>query len=179
MLKTIFLLMMGFMGVAFAANYENAVHGALEANHPDLAGYLKRFIAEGGDPNVLDEEGRTLLHKMVEQKSDIALMEYLLNVGIDVNIKDTRNSDTALHLAVAGDENEMVRLFLARGADPRILNDKGETAFDLAIANKNLENIQLIFDRIFRIWVRKGPPKDGEEESESEERIFRFFTSPY
>ena len=94
------------------------------------------------DPNYIDFEGSTSLCKAIFQFRDLTLVNKLLNNGANVNaftIKSTllaRKTEifewrrlwgefSALHIAIALGEIEIVRLLLANGADPNVLTTKG------------------------------------------------------
>jgi ankyrin repeat protein len=57
---------------------------------------------------------------------DASLVSRLLDSGIDVNAR-TSNSSYALNNAAVENHVEVVRLLLARGADPNVQNGQGDT----------------------------------------------------
>jgi len=86
--------------------------------------------------------GETALHLAIE-KNNIMLLEKLLNLGLDINSKDN-NGITPLHLAVMKAENMSVIEFLIKnGADKNLKTLFGETAFDLALENEILNNLNI------------------------------------
>ena len=86
--------------------------------------------------------GETVLHLAIE-KNNIMLLEKLLNLGLDINSKDN-NGITPLHLAVMKAENMSVIEFLIKnGADKNLKTLFGETAFDLALENEILNNLNI------------------------------------
>ncbi len=56
------------------------------AEHPDLAA-LREAIVAGGDPNLRDEDGRTLLHHAIAAQ-DATRVSFLLDSGADLEAKD-------------------------------------------------------------------------------------------
>ena len=64
------------------------------------------------------------------------IVEYLLNGGFDVNLRDEGNR-TALHYAVLGNRIEMTKLLISKGADVdaigKILDQKRSTPLHLAV----------------------------------------------
>ncbi|MBN7559492.1 ankyrin repeat domain-containing protein [Mycobacteroides abscessus] len=60
-------------------------------------------------------------------------IEYLVASGADVNAKDDQGY-TPLHLAVAADSAEVVRLLLDSGAEVDAVNNKGETPLRCAVS---------------------------------------------
>jgi len=63
---------------------------------------------------------------------DLSLVESMINRGIDVNAKDARFGNTTLHFAVTNEQLEVLRLVLARGADPNLRNKQGSTPLQIA-----------------------------------------------
>ena len=63
-------------------------------------------------------------------EGDIETISFLLDRGVDVNMKDYGGS-TALMLASFGGHTETVSLLLDRGADVNMKNTGGHTALDI------------------------------------------------
>lgn len=86
---------------------------------------------ERPDPNELDDEGKTPLHKVVgsisisESSIDkIELAELLIEAGADVNAQD-KNGYTPLHYAASS--AVMTLYLLYKGADPTLKDNGGYT----------------------------------------------------
>lgn len=95
----------------------------------DLLTHLTLFLREGADPNLELEDGSRLLHVAVLQnRLDVAAA--LLDSGALPDLPDLRR-DTPLHLACKQarqlNSEPMVKLLLARAADPNQLGDGGDT----------------------------------------------------
>jgi ankyrin repeat protein len=84
--------------------------------------------------NVLDPDGRTpLMHAILAEDADPAMVRYFLNHGADVNVHDISEQWTALHLA-ARDQNEaVVRLLLEAGANVDALDSFNNTPLVRAV----------------------------------------------
>ncbi|OQR82989.1 hypothetical protein ACHHYP_15210 [Achlya hypogyna] len=92
---------------------------------------LESLLADGADPNYVDEEsGWALLLWAVKTNSPAALA-ILLAHGANVNVGDS-TGNTGLHKAAYLGHAECVKLLLSHGADPRLENKMHQTAFDLA-----------------------------------------------
>jgi ankyrin repeat protein len=128
---------------------------AVVNGHYDLASML---IERGANPNIADANGRTPLYAAIDlrnvqwsqgpapelpQPAHLALITQLLDAGANPSIKmtgqvghrgsfDMRWSDlkggTAFSRAAWNGDIEVMQLLLERGADPKVVTDKGETA---------------------------------------------------
>ncbi len=90
--------------------------------------------------------GNTLYHLAVA-KNDIALLEYVKSLNIDVNATN-KEGLTALHrAAMLGKDDAVMKYLLSIGAKKDIKTSFSETAFDLASENENFskQNISLAF----------------------------------
>jgi ankyrin repeat protein len=128
---------------------------AVVNGHYELASLL---LERGADPNVADVNGRTPLYAAVDlrnvqwsqapapelpQATHFAMITKLLDAGADHSIKiagkvghrgsfDMRWSDlkggTAFSRAAWNGDVDVMRLLLARGADPNVVTENGESA---------------------------------------------------
>jgi ankyrin repeat protein len=70
-------------------------------------------------------------------------VKYLIEKGADMNSKDGWGV-TALHNAARFGNKRQSRFLLESGADPRIENNQGESATDIAKANGHEDMIALL-----------------------------------
>lgn len=83
----------------------------------------------------------TLLHKAIKNK-DFEMINYLLKIGIDVNIKNNKGQN-AMHLAVKSNCSKIVKLILEK--EPELIEDKfGKTPTGLALVNNNMDIVRLL-----------------------------------
>ena len=73
------------------------------------------------------------LHALVQNNDKLGLNE-MFKIDIDVNEKN-ENGQTALHIAAAAGNTEVVQLLLLQDADPDALDNDGKTALHLAVEN--------------------------------------------
>ncbi len=104
----------------------------------EMIGYL---LSVGADPNALDKSGVSPLHRAVRRRS-VAAVRALLDGGADIR-KPNKSGSTPLHLAVqntgasgSGSDDahwhqaEILKLLLARGADPARKDARGRTPLE-------------------------------------------------
>ena len=91
-------------------------------------------------PDARDGKGRTALHIAAAKNKCLKVVSILCERGYDLNAQDGAGN-TPLHKAAAKENLQIVRLLLARGANPWLRNGKGQLPRDLAEQNKKLRNI--------------------------------------
>ncbi|KAJ3117788.1 hypothetical protein HDU96_005569 [Phlyctochytrium bullatum] len=116
----------------------------LRAVEQDLVNEAATLLDGGANPNIACPAGRTSLHYLMLCRWSEALEQLqkrMLEVGVDVNLKDNDGS-TALHLAASKGPLERVRMLLDASAEVDAVDGSGFTP--LYIASMNY------------IWGRKG-----------------------
>lgn len=83
---------------------------------------IDQAIRHGFELDDRDRDGRTLLHRAAQWRR-VALVEYLIECGIEINAKD-KGAATALHLTGSPD---IVRALLRVGAEVDVLDQDGCT----------------------------------------------------
>jgi hypothetical protein len=93
---------------------------------------VRQMLARGADPNAAEgvNDWTPLMHAI--HKNQLGSVAALLDGHADPN--RAVNGQTPLMMAAGYGYTPIVRLLLARGADPRIRNADGETAVDYAVA---------------------------------------------
>jgi ankyrin repeat protein len=96
---------------------------ARQTARPDFPRYLEclRLMLERGDANASGSFGRTLLHDLAARglaDEQVAFSTLLLDGGARLDVRDALLKSTPLGWACRWGRVELVRLLLARGADP-------------------------------------------------------------
>ncbi len=87
---------------------------------------IKQFLEMGADINALDNEGKTVLMKAIENRND-ELVRSIVSQGASLNIQNNAGQ-TALILAAQNGLLPLVAFLIENGADTRI-QDKNEKTF--------------------------------------------------
>jgi ankyrin repeat protein len=96
---------------------ESSLHVAVRCH---LAEMVEWVLAEGADPKLKDQYGRTPLH--LATRAEIAKL--LLDKGADLEAKDS-SGWTPLHSAASGGWVEVVKWLLSKGANPEAEDNQG------------------------------------------------------
>ena len=114
---------------------------AVKLNDEEILGLL---LDAGADAEAQDGNGMGVLHYMVA-RNRVALFENLLGRGMRLDL-DVQNNDgiTPLMQAAYSNNMEIVETLLKFGADPRVKNANGASAYDLAYAKKNFAIASLL-----------------------------------
>ncbi|KAF1797467.1 ankyrin repeat-containing domain protein [Mucor lusitanicus] len=115
----------------------------LAACRNDLDEMLEDIFKEGDfDINHTDDLGDTALHYTARFGS-LTCMELLLKIpNINVNLKNKKEGNTPLHLAVQYEEDpevalNMVDILIDAGADPRVQNNAKSTVEDYVVGRSD------------------------------------------
>ena len=88
---------------------------------------IKLLLKNGADPNVC--QFVTPLFYAVQNKNYADIVQLLLELGANVNARDTRDNTTPLHWAIDTEENEkIIKLLFEKGADIEARDKNGYTA---------------------------------------------------
>ena len=102
------------------------------------------LLKAGANVNITNADGNTCLHAAVHGNCSKALLQNIIEQGLNVNIVNKRE-ETALRLACASAQAESVHLLLEKGANPNISDGDGFTSLHAAIygycSNETLQEI--------------------------------------
>jgi len=94
---------------------------------------VKRVLeVENVDINSLDfNTGRAAIHLLLEMKGTEQILEYLIEKGADINLKD-RKGQSPLHLSIVVRKDTITNLLMEKGADLFTLDNTGKTPYSMA-----------------------------------------------
>ncbi|KAF7175891.1 hypothetical protein CNMCM7691_000423 [Aspergillus felis] len=146
-----FLLENGADGNAITNNGSTSLHLATErGNRKSMKLLLSRHV----NVQVANEKGATGLQVAVGTTSDEATVPLLVKNKVDVNIRNIRTGDTALHLAVEWKRPRIILFLLDKGATIDMTNEDGFTPLQLAAKMDNCEAIALLLQRGAQVEAR-------------------------
>ncbi|CAL8116869.1 unnamed protein product [Orchesella dallaii] len=119
--------------------------------HPRL---FKCLLQQDDNLNTIDEDGNTLLHKIVEKtalngKSYHQIVNAFSQQGFKLFNKPNKQQATPLHFAVARIEllRYTVEFFLSKGADLNAVDEKGDSVLFYAIQyNRSIELMSMLIN---------------------------------
>ncbi|XP_074852944.1 NF-kappa-B inhibitor alpha [Carettochelys insculpta] len=110
--------------------------------------------------------GHTCLH-LASIQGYLAIVEYLLSLGADVNAQEPCNGRTALHLAVDLQNSELVSLLVKHGADVNKVTYQGYSPYQLTWG-RDSSRIQEQLKHLTTADLQMLPESEDEESCESE-----------
>lgn len=127
-----------------SVNYQDdfgmtALIESVRTGHGDIAELL---LKHGADPNMQNRDQDTAL-LIAATQNRLAIAKMLIKYGADINSRDHNNS-TALIRAVIKGSLPMAGFLLKKGADIFVVTNKGRSAYDIALANKNVKLVDRI-----------------------------------
>jgi cytohesin len=112
------------------------------ASAEPVPGAIRKLIELGADVNLADDRGFTPLHCAAGHgfyAEAVEMAEALLTRGADVNARSRELGVVPLHEATGGD---VIRLLLARGADPHVRSDAGLSPLEYMIEDERLDDAE-------------------------------------
>lgn len=121
---------------------ETPLHCAVFGNKPSV---LQLLVKAGVSVNCLAHPGRQtpIYNAVLNQKID--MVEQLINLNADVNVKDA-SSVTPLHHAISSQNNDIIRLLIQKGAHLENKTIDGLTPLHIAVIDGSEESTKLLID---------------------------------
>lgn len=121
---------------------------------------INEAVANGADINSRSEEklplwkyrgsgtGNSVLHiALWQQLTPRPIIDRLLELGADVNLKSTGNHCTPLHCAARGNNVDIIAILLDRGCDPNAKDKDETTPLSWGACHDSKEAIELLIER--------------------------------
>ncbi|MDX1917508.1 MAG: ankyrin repeat domain-containing protein [Rickettsiaceae bacterium] len=115
------------------------LHKASEYGNIEI---IAEMISRGADIHIRDLDGGTILHRAVLGTNEETII-FLLERGMDLNVKSTIDGNTPLHIASFWKNADIVNFLIENGADINCMNDSNETPVNYLINNLNLNLLQV------------------------------------
>ncbi|WP_432712908.1 ankyrin repeat domain-containing protein [Pedobacter sp.] len=111
----------------------------------ELAAKLNLLKAQGLALNAAQQNGNTLYHLAVA-KNDLALLQHLQPLGIDINAKNQEGISALHKAAMIAKDDVILKYLISIGAKKDIGTSFEETAYELATANETLTKNKVSVD---------------------------------
>jgi ankyrin repeat protein len=122
----------------FGGYWENVARAASQND----AARVRSLVANDGNPNQTDEEGRTGLH-YAAMNGNLTIIAILIKASAKLDAKD-KLGNTPLHLAADRNQVEAARLLIDVGAPIDAENKNGMTPLMIAANRGNLDSVQAL-----------------------------------
>ena len=123
------------------------LHLAVEIEAENI---IKLLLQNNSNVNILGEDNRTPLHLLCLNSEDkfADIAKLLIQDGADINIQD-KFGETPLHLTSDQGNAEMIQVILnERNVSTTLKNRKGQTAFEVAMAQNQKKIIRMIYEKM-------------------------------
>jgi len=104
---------------------------------------------------------------MAAKEGDIAAVKKYLDKGAEINVMARANGQkferwsgefNSLHTATQSNNDELVKLLIAKGADVNVLADRGYTALSYAVSNGNMGLAEFLISKGANVNPEQRPP---------------------
>ncbi|KAL0215324.1 hypothetical protein P9112_007508 [Eukaryota sp. TZLM1-RC] len=110
---------------------------------PETVEMAEAVLRSGGDLTSPDKTGKTPLHYAC-LSGNLDLVEYLLTLGVPVDIRDSEHSQVPLHFAAKMGHVDCTSLLLQVGVDAELADKLGWTAVHHAVAETHINVVKVL-----------------------------------
>ncbi|PQE33305.1 ankyrin repeat-containing protein [Rutstroemia sp. NJR-2017a WRK4] len=129
---------------------QTALHFAVDLLDQRLSYELVELLLEkGADPNVRDEKGNTVLHKLRLQSDVARMIDLLIKYQVDINARRNEDGKTPLHSIITNSYEGSLQSILHHIRDCNAKDSQGNTALHLVI----LKLIEAASDDRVQSWA--------------------------
>ncbi|TLF45709.1 ankyrin repeat domain-containing protein [Maribacter aurantiacus] len=112
-------------------------------NNKEVFDYLEGL---GLSNQLINNEGRNLLHLIAGRNKDLPLFEHFIASGVSTNLKD-KKGQTPFMIAASGNDLEVVELLAKHVEDINLTDDKGRNALMMAVERNNTDVVDFLLER--------------------------------
>ena len=94
---------------------------------------------------LINKEGRNLLHLIAGRNKDLPLFEHFIASGISTNLKD-KEGQTPFMMAASGNGLDVVELLAKHVEDINLTDDKGRNALMMAVERNNTDVVDFLLE---------------------------------
>ncbi|MGN0653520.1 MAG: ankyrin repeat domain-containing protein [Oscillospiraceae bacterium] len=145
---------------------KNVLHYSLSRS--GASQMIDYYIKNGVDVNSPDNSGKTPLMYAAEGWEGPVLT--LLENGANINAVDNSGRTALMYACIAGDQSELIHLFIENGADANIADESGKTALMYACKNFKNEGIEVTVSELL-----KGNADINKVDNEGRSAVFYLF----
>jgi uncharacterized protein len=125
----------------FGDYWDNVARAAAQND----TGRVRALVADGGNPNQVDEQSRTALH-YAATNGNLTIVAILIKASAKLDAKD-KLGNTPLHLAADRNQAEVAQLLLDVGAPVDPENKNGMTPLMIAANRGNIEIVRALLSK--------------------------------
>ncbi len=115
---------------------------------------MRLLLHQPVNPQVANDEGDTAIQVAVKTEWDEGTVPLLVKNKVDVNSRNIRTGDTALHLAIKWRRPRVLIHLLDKGATIDMTNEDGFTPLQVAVKIDNCEAISVLLQRRANVEAR-------------------------
>lgn len=140
LLLTLLLLTIPYQRIAYSKDEISVYDAALNGD----TNKVSEFLTQGGDPNSMSEDGRSLL--CLASYGGTSIIKLLLDHKANVNIRNNDDGETPLHCAASSGHREIGELLISGGADVNALGNNGKAPLFEATEYSYKDFVGLLLD---------------------------------